>query len=161
MISFFACTGYKHFGHQPPLSFYHRHDGREFRDNMLYLSLAFSDWKGDQEMLRFAVDTHFNAPNFASITRAIQPFVQANMTPRLHVLAWQHSIDTEDEMRLDVSPREQLIERLEEDAVTVQWYIAHQRAYYAAEYARYAAEERADAQRGYWRGSEKKGEKNG
>jgi hypothetical protein len=113
MISFFACTGYKHFGYQPPLSFHNRHDDREFRDNMLYVSLAFSDWEGDQEMLRFAVDTHFNGPDFAFVARTIQPFVKDNTTPRLHLLVWQHSVDTQEELKVDVGPAEQLIERLE------------------------------------------------
>lgn len=53
MMSIFTCTGYKHFGAEPPLSFYTRHGYHEFRDNMLYINVSFSDWKHDREMLRF------------------------------------------------------------------------------------------------------------
>lgn len=147
MISFFTCTGYKHFGLEPPLSFYTRHGDREFRDNMLYVSLGFSDWKNDQEMLRFALDTHFKEFRFKHIAQAVKPFVKDNQTPRLHLLIWQHSAHTQDQMKLSIGTEVPVVERFGQEVVTAQQYIERQRAYYAAEYARYEAEEKNDVKR--------------
>ncbi|KAA9325122.1 hypothetical protein F0P96_20715 [Hymenobacter busanensis] len=147
MMSIYTCTGYKHFGAEPPLSFHNRHGEQEFRDNMLYLSVAFSDWKHDREMLRFVLDTHFNGFSAKFMEKAIQPFVQANQTPLLHLLIWQHSRDTHDKLKLSIGTEVPVVERFGQEAVSAQRYIANRRAYYASEYARYEAEEKEDAQR--------------
>lgn len=114
---------------------------------MLYISVAFSDWKNDQEMLRFTLDTHFFALRFKAIEKAIQPFVQDNRTPQLHLLIWQNSTTTQDEMKLSIGTEVPVIERFGQVVVTAQQYIEQRQAYYAAEYARYDAEEKNESTR--------------
>jgi hypothetical protein len=147
MISFFVCTGYKHFGLEPPISFHTRHGDWEFRDNMLYVSVAFNDWKDDQEMLRFVLDTHSSGVNFKDIAKAIKPFVRDNKTPQLHLLIWQHSALTREEMKLSIGTEVPIVERFGQEMVTAEQYIVQRRAYYAAEYARYEAEEQNESKR--------------
>ncbi|UYZ61333.1 hypothetical protein [Hymenobacter latericus] len=143
----YTCTGYKHFGAEPPLSFHNRHGEQDFRDNMLYLSVAFSDWKHDREMLRFVLDTHFNGFSAKFMEKAIQPYVQANQTPQLHLLIWQHSRDTQGKLKLSIGTGEPVVERFGQESVSAQQYIASRRAYYAGEYARYEDEEKDEARR--------------
>lgn len=147
MISFFTCTGYKHFGAEPPLSFHNRHGFDEFRDNMLYVSVSFSDWKQDQEMLRFVLDTHFKGFDSKFMAKAIKPFVQDNQTSQLHLLIWQHSTHTQDELKLSIGTEVPIVERFGQEVVTAQQYIEQRRAYYAAEYARYEAEAKNESKR--------------
>lgn len=114
---------------------------------MLYISVAFSDWKNDQEMLRFVLDTHSFSVKFKMIEKAIQPFVQDNKTSQLHLLIWQNSTATQGEMKLSIGTEVPVIERFGQVVVTAQQYIEQRQAYYAAEYARYDAEEKNDSVR--------------
>ena len=98
-------------------------------------------------MLRFVLDTHFKGLDSKFMAKAIKPFVQDNQTSQLHLLIWQHSTYTQDELKLSIGTEVPIVERFGQEVVTAQQYIERRRAYYAAEYARYEAEANNESKR--------------
>lgn len=145
MISIAACTGYKYYGGKLPLT--KDSPWFQYRDNMLYLCLAFSDWEQDEEMLRFVLDSHVPSIDYSFVQAQLAQFVTGNQTPFIHLLFMQDDHLDFGELRFWIGLEIPEVDMDEHGPESAPAYIERKRAYYTAELARRDAELQAEEQR--------------
>jgi hypothetical protein len=141
MISIAACAGFKYYAARPPLTM--ESVGWDYRDNMIYLSLGFSDWENDQAMLRFVVEAHIPSISLEYVIKMIEGYVVDNATPQIHIVYSQNT-DVQNEGMMVWHGLEMPAVSIEDDvAVTVVQHIERKKAFYAAEWERRGNEVKA------------------
>jgi hypothetical protein len=142
MISIINCDSYKYYGCKLPV-----HYGKpwyQYRDNMLYLCLSFSDWQNDQQMLKSLLDAHVTNLPFDYVAQAIQPFVVDNQTCELHCVIWQKDDLDNFQLKFSLTKQKPVAVQVEgQEPIMVDDYVASMRAFYAAEMKRRDDEEDA------------------
>jgi len=145
MVLIAACTGYKYYGGKLPLT--KDTPWFEYRDNMSYLSIRFSDWKNDQEMLRFVVESHVPYVDFNYLCQYIEQYVEDNQTPFLHLLFMQDDHFDQGALKFWIGLQMPEVDQDEHGLETAVARIERKRAFYGAELARREAEIQAEEQR--------------
>ena len=145
MISIAACAGYKYYGGKLPLT--KDSPWYEYRDNMTYLSIGFSDWTNDQEMLRFVVENHVPYFNFNYLVPHIQQYVEDNQTPLIHLLFMQDDNFDGGGLKFWIGLEMPEVDQDEHGPETAIAHIERKQAFYAGELARREAEIQAEEER--------------
>jgi hypothetical protein len=136
MLTIHTLDGFKYFNIDPEqrLLIQPPYPEEWLRDNFLYISLTFHDWQAGLNTLRFIFRAHH--PGWMSglkgekIIDAISQWVRDNQTPRLYVILWQNSSETNDEFRFSIDTVEPLLE-LRGETVSAAEYLRQKQSFYA------------------------------
>lgn len=114
---------------------------------MTYLCIGFSDWKHDQEMLRFVIESHVTYLDFDYVVPHLQQYVEDNQTPFIHLLFMQDDNFDGGGIKFWVGLEMPEVNQDEHGPETAIAHIARKQALYAGELARREAEIQAEQAR--------------